>query len=103
VTGWNLPPGCSVRDIPGNGPEDETCLCCGRDAADCICPECPVCQHACQGDPACYAAGHLEYSPEQVAGRDAYRARLEAEAAAEAAYWEQLAAAEKEFWVDEIS
>ncbi len=23
MTGWNLPPGCSVRDIPGNRPEDE--------------------------------------------------------------------------------
>lgn len=23
MTGWNLPPGCSVRDIPGNHPEDE--------------------------------------------------------------------------------
>ena len=22
MTGWNLPPGCSVSDIPGNGPED---------------------------------------------------------------------------------
>jgi hypothetical protein len=23
MTGWNLPPGCNVRDIPGNRPEDE--------------------------------------------------------------------------------
>jgi len=23
MTGWNLPSGCSVRDIPGNRPEDE--------------------------------------------------------------------------------
>lgn len=24
MTGFNLPPGCSARDIPGNRPEDET-------------------------------------------------------------------------------
>ena len=23
MTGWNLPPGCNVSDIPGNSPEDE--------------------------------------------------------------------------------
>ena len=23
MTGWNMPPGCNVRDIPGNRPEDE--------------------------------------------------------------------------------
>ncbi len=23
MTGWNLPPGCNVSDIPGNRPEDE--------------------------------------------------------------------------------
>jgi hypothetical protein len=23
MTGWNLPPGCSTRDLPGNRPEDE--------------------------------------------------------------------------------
>lgn len=23
MTGWNLPPGCSVRDLPGNSAEDE--------------------------------------------------------------------------------
>lgn len=22
MTGWNMPPGCSVSDIPGNSPED---------------------------------------------------------------------------------
>lgn len=23
MTGWNLPPGCNVSDIPGNRPDDE--------------------------------------------------------------------------------
>jgi hypothetical protein len=23
MTGWNMPPGCNERDIPGNRPEDE--------------------------------------------------------------------------------
>jgi hypothetical protein len=23
MTGWNLPPGCNVSDLPGNRPEDE--------------------------------------------------------------------------------
>lgn len=23
MTGWNLPPGCNVSDLPGNSPEDE--------------------------------------------------------------------------------
>jgi hypothetical protein len=22
MTGWNLPPGCNVSDLPGNRPED---------------------------------------------------------------------------------
>lgn len=24
MTSWNMPPGCNVSDIPGNGPEDQT-------------------------------------------------------------------------------
>lgn len=39
--------------------EDQTCDVCGRDAGDCICPECPVC-HV-QGDPACYEKHHFEH------------------------------------------
>ena len=23
MTGWNLPPGCSVRDLPGNSPAEQ--------------------------------------------------------------------------------
>lgn len=48
--GWDLPPGVSVRDLPGY---DETpCAVCGNWADDCICPECPTCGQ--QGDPNCY-------------------------------------------------
>ncbi len=44
--GSNLPPGCSMRDIERalGGDADETCWVCGRDAYDCICPECPECR-----------------------------------------------------------
>ena len=56
MTGWNMPPGCNVRDIPGNN-EYEMCAVCGQGLDDCICPECPVCGGV--GDPACYADNHL--------------------------------------------
>ncbi len=50
MAGFNLPPGCSVRDIPGNG--DESCQVCGQHEESCICPECPVCKQF--GNPDCY-------------------------------------------------
>lgn len=43
MTGWNLPPGCNVSDIPGNSESDvlfehvmeETCEKCGLSEQDC--------------------------------------------------------------------
>jgi hypothetical protein len=66
MTGWNMPPGCNVRDIPGCG-DDFPCDCCGRDPADCICPECVVCGE--QGNEKCYKSGHLEFNKQQLIGQ----------------------------------
>lgn len=53
MTGLNLPPGCSVRDIDHAYGQETPCnVCGGWPEVDCICPECPVCQAF--GDPACY-------------------------------------------------
>lgn len=59
-----MPPGCNVRDIPGN--EEYPCECCGHDAADCICPECPVCKES--GNTDCYQKKHLEFNKDQLIG-----------------------------------
>lgn len=48
---FNLPPGCSVRDIENAMGHEEPCLCCGNMPDDCICPEC-ICGDA--GNPKCY-------------------------------------------------
>lgn len=76
MTGWNLPPGCSVKDIDDQCRE-EPCACCGQDPYECICPECPYCGKA--GDPACYNVGHddtktdkivrLKYTRQQLIGQ----------------------------------
>lgn len=43
MTGWNLPPGCNVSDIPGNEPEYEICENCERaDTCECHWSECPL-------------------------------------------------------------
>jgi hypothetical protein len=70
MTGWNMPPGCNVRDIPGCGDESQ-CDCCGHDTADCICPECPKCND--YGNLECYKQGHLEYNKEQLIGQTIMR------------------------------
>ncbi len=69
---FNLPPGCRVSDIPGNGPYDDICDVCFRSTEACICPECPKCET--QGDPACYKTadqgGHgLHLSRDQLIGQ----------------------------------
>jgi hypothetical protein len=49
----------------GDGP----CECCGRDPAECICPECPYCYTT--GDKQCYedASHGLKYNREQRIGQ----------------------------------
>lgn len=111
MTGWNLPPGCSVADIDRAAGIGVPCEVCGGDpdGDTCVCQECPVCQ-AC-GDPACYDVGHkvtsiadlnvtgpshllctladglfqLLRTPEQVAQRAKYELELAACAAADEA------------------
>ena len=70
MTGFNLPPGCSVRDIPGNQPTH--CDVCGQLDDACVCPECPTC--SANGDPDCYReecdGGHgLRLNKQQIKGR----------------------------------
>jgi hypothetical protein len=108
MTGWNLPPGCNVRDLPGA--VDQPCAVCAQDPADCICPECPVC--GATGDPGCYApdAGepplrHRWVGPDgdhgltrslgQVLLAAEVEAVVAAEVEAEAKYEERLAADER--------
>jgi hypothetical protein len=69
MTGWNMPPGCNVRDIPGY--EDGPCAVCAKDVTDCICPECPTCKE--QGNPKCYSDHGLKLSREQAISRQEVR------------------------------
>lgn len=81
----------SYFDPPGNDP---FCEVCGMDqeAEECICPECPNCGSI--GDPSCYDPKAkfpcgLVRSEEQIKSlKDAMDA-AEAEAKAEAEYWEK--------------
>lgn len=73
MTGWNLPPGCTTAHIDAACGGDAMCETCGREAGDCICPECPVCGET--GDSSCYSddGKHgplhmLEYTTEQELG-----------------------------------
>jgi hypothetical protein len=71
MAGFNLPPGCSVSDIPGNGPTPPCEVCGGNPDADnheqtpCICPECPECGE--YGNPNCYEAHGLRRNATQEA------------------------------------
>lgn len=69
MTGWNLPPGCNVRDLPGN--DDPPCEVCYRSSDVCVCPECPTC--GVQGDIGCYHKHGLKFSRAQVIGRQEMR------------------------------
>jgi len=73
--GWSLPPGVTQRMIDeAFGGDEGPCECCGRDPADCICPECPICHE--QGNLKCYEGfghGHMEFSREQMIGQSKLR------------------------------
>lgn len=73
IFGWDLPPGCSMRDID---PPEPPCECCGK--ADCICPECLQCGES--GNPKCYKHHGMRYTDEQLAGQKALKEQLEADA-----------------------
>jgi hypothetical protein len=62
IFGWDLPPGCTqkqIDDLFAEGP----CDICGKDVDHCICPECPVCGAI--GDPVCYDLHGLVQTQEQ--------------------------------------
>ena len=66
IFGWDLPPGCSMRDIDRAVGAGEICEVCGNKVEKCICPECPECSDV--GNPDCYdvQSGHgLEKSKDQ--------------------------------------
>lgn len=42
MTGWNLPPGCEVSDLPGNQPDQ--CDACGLETWPDDLKECPKCE-----------------------------------------------------------
>lgn len=87
-SGFNMPPGVSTRDIPGNdAPED--CDVCGLDVDSCLCPECKVCGGV--GDPACYTDHGLTRTPEQIFNRAQTDAEIENEARSDAEYLEAQA------------
>lgn len=68
--GWDLPPGCTMRDIDEQAGVGEICEVCGYVVEKCICAECPVCSE--NGNPNCYGdtvhAHGLEKSKEQQIG-----------------------------------
>ncbi|HEY1249100.1 MAG TPA: hypothetical protein VGE97_08945 [Nitrososphaera sp.] len=84
MTGWNMPPGCNVSDIPGYD-DDGPCAVCCKDVTDCICPECQTCGE--QGNPKCYSTHGLKLSREQAISRQEVRLH---EAMLRAAEEEQL-------------
>ena len=84
MAGFNLPPGCSVRDIPGNGP-DEPCGVCGQFEDACLCPECPECGN--HGDPRCYGPHGLTRTQTQVDSLAAAEKKWEEDAASEAEFY----------------
>lgn len=61
IFGWDLPPGCTMRQIEEQAGDHIPCAVCGRWPDDCICPECPDCHSV--GDPFCYDIGHGSDQP----------------------------------------
>jgi len=62
MTGWNMPPGCNVSDIPGQ--DEGPCAICCQPVIECVCPECPKCEA--QGDPICYRKHGLKLNKRQM-------------------------------------
>lgn len=90
MTGYNLPPGCTVADIERAMGTDQPCAMCGQSADECCCPECPEC--GAYGDPHCYECHGLVRTP--VQDQALFHAALQnaRQIAAEDEYWRQLAA-----------
>ncbi len=76
MSGYNLPPGCSVRDLPGCA-DEMPCAVCGEHELSCECPECSVCRTI--GDEYCYLCHGMVRTKKQIASLAAAEARWEAE------------------------
>jgi hypothetical protein len=92
MTGWNLPPGCSVRDIDNAFGGEAPCEVCGLWCDDCICPECPDCGE--QGNPHCYEGHGLVRTQAQIDNLAAATAQHLADVKAENQGYEQA-------WLDD--
>lgn len=87
IFGWDLPPGCSINDLPGNQPE-EPCNICLSDLDHCICPECPVCGAI--GNSICYEIHGLERSDAQLITYECNKKLYEAERIQENEMYDQM-------------
>ena len=72
--GWDLPPGVTHRMIEQQFGEEGPCECCGRDPAECICPECGACHET--GNPRCYKEHAMFYNREQRIGQAKMRVAM---------------------------
>jgi hypothetical protein len=109
MAGWNLPPGCSLRDIENAMGGDDICEICGLDPDECECPECGCCGRV--GDLGCYGIRRPGVFLADIPGMghgmrlDATQLRLRAEAeernhiedAADAAWAEEIRRSEEAF------
>jgi hypothetical protein len=95
IFGWDLPPGCTTRDIDIAAGVYDVCEICYESIDDCMCDECPTC--ATVGDVVCCYTHGFVWSPQQQTAYKAGRVKLsEAEAQARAD-----AEAEARAWADE--
>lgn len=95
MTGWNLPPGCTIRMIDEATGVGEPCAVCGQDEDDCCCPECPICGGI--GDQFCYEQHSLITTPQQDFALFHAHLTWACEARAEAEEW-QDAYHEQGYW-----
>lgn len=86
---FNMPPGCSPRDIPGNDC-DGPCLVCCKFIDDCICPECTTCNRV--GEPRCYE----DIEPDEPI--KSHGLRLTDEQKRSRAAYEQYCKEQNEYW-----
>lgn len=71
VFGWDLPPGCSQRDIDEAAGVNAMCAVCANYLDDCVCPECQECGEI--GDPDCYKKHGMKLNKEQLLARSKRR------------------------------
>lgn len=88
IFGWDLPPGCTHRQIEEAAGFDLPCLICGLVPDECICPECPVC--SAYGDPKCYLEHGLRRTEEQKFSLEVTKREEELWIQQDNDYWESI-------------